>query len=67
MNNKITNIILCITVIIILIMDGLAIHDIFVDEPDLLYEFGILIVSVIVFFAIGFYVKQRKQKSPQTR
>ncbi len=65
MNNKLVNIILSIIVFIMLILDALAIHDIISGEPDLLYEIGMLSVSILVFIAIGVYLKQRKQKSSQ--
>lgn len=65
MGNKLVNIILSIIVFIMIILDALAIHDIISDEPDLLYEIGMLSVSILVFIAIGVYLKQRKQKSSQ--
>lgn len=65
MGNKLVNIILSIIVFIMLILDALAIHDIISGEPDLLYEIGMLSVSILVFIAIGVYLKQRKQKSSQ--
>lgn len=65
MRNKLVYITLSIIVFIMFILDALAIHDIIIDEPDLLYEIGMLSVSILVFIAIGIYLKQRKQKSSQ--
>lgn len=66
MSNKIINIILVFIVVIFLILDALAIHDVLVGEPDLLYEFGVIILSIFVFAAIIIYKKQRKHNYSQT-
>lgn len=66
MKNKITNIILVLVIIVLLLLDALAIHDIIIGEPDILYESATIIVSIFVFIAIGVYIKQRKRKSSQS-
>ncbi|MCX6165043.1 MAG: hypothetical protein NTU73_09355 [Ignavibacteriae bacterium] len=50
---------------VLLLFDALAIYDIKLEEPDLFYEFGLILGSILVFIAIGMYLKQRKQKSTQ--
>jgi hypothetical protein len=64
-NKNIINIILTIIILALIALDALAIHDIFVGEPDVMYELAMILVSILVFVAIYYYVKQRKQKSTQ--
>ena len=65
LSKKIINIILLFIVLVLLILDALAIHDVLVEEPDLFYEIGMILVSILIFIAIGVYLKQRKGKSTQ--
>jgi hypothetical protein len=65
LSKKFINIILLFIVLALLTLDALAIHDVFVEEPDLFYEIGMISVSILVFIAIGVYLKQRKGKSTQ--
>jgi hypothetical protein len=65
MNNKFINIILIFITLALLFMDALAIYDIIMGESDLFYEIGMVSVSILVFIAIGIYLKQRKQKATQ--
>jgi hypothetical protein len=46
-------------------MDGLVIYDMLMEVTDLLYEIGMILVSIVVFIAIYIYLKQRKQKNTQ--
>ncbi len=61
MNTKFVNIILILIVLILLLLDGFAIHDLLMEEPDIMYEVSVLAVSVLVFIAIWYYLKQRKK------
>jgi uncharacterized membrane protein len=65
MSEKIINIILILIVISLLAMDGLVIYDMLMEVTDLLYEIGMILVSIVVFIAIFIYLKQRKQKNTQ--
>jgi hypothetical protein len=48
-------------------MDGLVIYDMFVEDTDMIYEIGMILVSLLVFAAIILYLKQRKQKYTLTQ
>ncbi len=58
---KIINILLSLIIIILLIMDGMVVYDLFTEETDMLYEIGMIVISIIVFLAIGVYINQRKK------
>jgi hypothetical protein len=62
-SNKFINIVLAIISLIMIVLDALAIYDIILEEPDILYEISVIVVSIFVFVAIGIYIKQRKKKS----
>jgi uncharacterized protein YneF (UPF0154 family) len=42
-------------------MDGMVVYDLFTEETDMLYEIGMIVISIIVFLAIGVYINQRKK------
>jgi hypothetical protein len=65
MNKKIINIILIASILILIVLDALALHDIFVCEQDITNELAMTLVSIPAFAAIYFYFKQRKLKSTQ--
>jgi hypothetical protein len=62
-NNKFINIVLALISLVMLVLDAIAIYDIIFEEPDILYEISVIVVSIFVFVAIGIYIKQRKKKS----
>ena len=70
MAEKIINIILVLVIVAVLFMDGIVAYDLFSDETDIVYEIGILILSLFIFYTIRIYYKQRKQRkytTPNTR
>lgn len=58
---KIINILLILIIIILLAMDGMVVYDMFTEETDMIYESGMIVISIIVFFAIAVYINQRKK------
>jgi hypothetical protein len=63
---KIINILLILIVVVLLSMDGMVIYDLFTEETDMLYEIGMILISIVVFIAILVYLNQRnKIKSTQ--
>jgi hypothetical protein len=65
LSKTIINIALIFITASMILIDVLAFYDIFTGEPDTEYQIGMIILSILVYIAIGYYLKQVKQRESQ--
>ena len=56
-----------ILIIVLIVLDWAAIHDIIKGEPNLTLEYSIIVISILVILAlIAIYVRNIKKSNPES-